>query len=140
MRILFALPLLVLAVPAQARDRTPPPPDRTARALSALADPRVQGSVVTVIDRLTDVLLDTRVGPIATFADPRADVRPNDTARDVLRRDDPAFDAKVRANTRGTVSTIGRAAGAAGAFSTEIDRTTRRLESVLDGIAPDANR
>lgn len=140
MRILFALPLLVLAVPATARDRTPPPPDRTARVLSALADPRVQSAAVTVLDRLTDVLLDTRVGPVATLADPRADIRPNDTARDVLRRDDPAFDAKLRNSTRGTVTTIGRAAGAANAFTTEIDRTTRRLESVLDGVVPDSNR
>lgn len=138
MRILFALPLLVLAVPAQARDRTPPPPDSTARVLAALSDPRVQGGVVTVIDRLTNVLLDTRVGPAASFVDPS--VRPNDTARDALRRDDPAFDAKLHDRTRSTVTTIGRAAGAANAFSTEIDRTTRRLQGVLDGVVPDTNR
>ena len=139
MRILFALPLLVLAVPAAARDRTPPPPDPTARALAALSDPRVQGAMVTVINRFSDVLLDTRVGPIAAI-DPRADVRPNDTARDVLRRDDPAFDARLHDRTRGTVTTIGRAAGAANAFSTEIERTTRRLQGVLDGVVPDTQR
>jgi len=138
MRILFALPLLVLAVPAQARDRTPPPPDNTQRVLATLGDPRVQGAMVTVLNRFSDVLLDTRVGPAASMVDPN--VRPNDTARDVLRRDDPAFDAKMRDRTRTTVTTVGRAASAAGAFSAEIDRTTRRLEGVLDGVVPDANR
>ena len=140
MRILFAVPLLVLAVPAAARDRPPPPADPTARALSTLGDPRVQGAVVTVLNRLSDVLLDTRVGPIAVLADPNANVRPTDSVRDVLRRDDPNVDAKIHDRTRGTVTTVGRAAGAVGAFSTEIDRTAQRLRDVLDGVVPDATR
>lgn len=136
MRILFAVPLLALALPAQARDRTPPPADPTTRALGALTDPRVQDGVATMINRFSDVLLDTRVGPMAALTNPRDDVRPNDTMRDLAQRNDPAFEAKMRDNTRNTVRTAGRAVGAAGAFTAEMNRTADRLRAVLDG-APD---
>ncbi len=140
MRILLAVPMLALALPAAARDRAPPPPDKTQRVLTMMADPRVQGAAVAVLDRLSGVLLDTRVGPLAVMTDPNANVRPNDTVRDVLRRDDPQFDAKLHDRTKGTVSMVGSAAGAAGSFSSEIDRTVTRLRGVLDGVVPDSPR
>lgn len=138
MRILFALPLLAIALPAAARDRTPPPSDSTARAAAALADPRVQDGVATLINRFSDIILDTRVGPAASFVDPS--IRPNDTARDALRRDDPAFDQKLHDRTRSTVATAGRAAGAGLQFSKEIDRTVDRLGALIDSVEAPTTR
>lgn len=139
MRILILLPLLTLAVPAAARDRDAPRPDSTRpdsteRAARAIADPRVQGGVVLLLDRFNDILLDTRVGPAAALADRRDDIRPNDTLRDIARRDDPNFDRNLRAQTRSTVATAGRAAGAGLAMSKEIERTADRLGALLDSV------
>jgi hypothetical protein len=84
---------------------------------------------------LAAIVLDTRVGPLAQFADPDSDIRPSDTLRDVERRRDPQFEAKLHDQTRRAVATAGLAANDALAMSGELARTADRLRSALAPLA-----
>ncbi|MFA5965048.1 MAG: hypothetical protein WC804_13605 [Sphingomonas sp.] len=133
MRKFLALPLVLLATPVIAQDRHPAPSadQRVAAVGDALSDPAVQESAAIFVGALADALLDTHVGPIARYTDPRDGVRPNDTLRDVITRDDPAFERHLHDGTRGAVAATGQAARDAAAMTAEINATAARLRRAL---------
>lgn len=134
MRKILVLPLMLLATPALAHERhaAPSTDQRVAAVGDALSNPAVQESAATLVSALTSALLDTHVGAVAHYTDPRDGVRPNDTLRDVISRDDPGFERRVHDNTRGMVAQAGQAAHDAATMTTEIDATAARLRRVLD--------
>ncbi|MEG3147593.1 hypothetical protein U1839_23325 [Sphingomonas sp. RT2P30] len=133
MRSLLVVPLILLATPALAHERHPAPPtdQRLAAVGDALSNPAVQESAAAFVGALADALLDTHVGPIARYTDPRDGVRPNDTLRDVITRDDPQFQRRLHDGTRGAVAATGQAARDAATMTAEINATAARLRRVL---------
>lgn len=135
MRKFLTLPVIALtlvATPALAQQRKPAPDLDHAAAM--LRNPAVQDGLTAVVAQLADAFLQTRVGPLAALTDPRADVRPEDTLGDVVRRDDPAFDRRLRDNTRRTLGQAGAALGRAAALSKELEATAARLRAALRGL------
>jgi hypothetical protein len=116
-----------IALPAAAQTRG------EAEAVRRLNDPMVQEGVAMAMSALAGIVLDTRVGPLARYADPEEDIRPSDTLRDVERRRDPHFEAKLHDRTRRAVGTVGAVTGDALAMSGELARTADRLR---DALAP----
>lgn len=116
---------ITAASPAAASERAAPSVDQVARAL---ADPQVQAGVATVLDAFAGTILDTRVGPLAHYTDK---VRPDDTLRDVVRRDDPQFDQHLQERTRGAVALAGRTARDAAAMQKELAITAAKLRGLL---------
>ena len=96
-----------------------------------LGNPAVQDGLSGIVAQLADAFLQTRVGPLAALTDPRADVRPDDTLGDVVRRDDPAFDRRLRDNTRRTLGQAGAALGGAAAMNRELQAAAARLRATL---------
>ena len=137
MRKFLALPLVLLANPAFAQDRHPAPStDRRVAAVGdALSNPAVQDSAATLVGALANALLDTHVGPLARYTDPRDGVRPSDTLGDMIRRDDPRFDQRLRDGTRGAVAEAGQAAQNAATMTAELNATAARLRRVLDAAS-----
>jgi hypothetical protein len=137
MRKILALPLVLLAAPVVAHERHPAPStdQRVAAVGDALSNPVVQESAATFVSALADALLDTHVGPVARYTDPRDGVRPNDTLRDVVTRDDPGFEQRLHDNTRGAVAQAGQAAHDAATMTAEINATAARLRRVLDAAS-----
>lgn len=129
-----ALSLALVATPAAAQDRGALRNIDAEKAAALLSNPAVQDGLVALIGQFTDAFLQTRVGPMAALTDPRDDVRPNDTMRDVLRRDDPYFDERLRDNTRRSVATAGAAARGAADMSRELKATAERLRRVIDQV------
>lgn len=137
MRILLsfaALSLALAATPAVAQDRAALRNLDADKAAALLSNPAVQNGLAALIGQFTDALLETRVGPMAALTDPRDDVRSNDTLRDVLRRDDPYFDERLRDNTRRSLATAGAAARGAAEMNRELKATTERLRRVIDQV------
>ena len=126
MRALLLAPLL-LATPVFAAERAPRP--SAADAARPLGNPRVQDGAADALVRLADIMLDTRVGPLATLADP--DVPADATLRDLQRRDDPQFEARLHRDARRAVRTAGAVAGGTLATAGELKRTADRLEAAL---------
>lgn len=96
MILLAASPLLLAAAPP------PPQPQEVVNELQrALDDPRTEQKMSAMIGALTDAFLNLRVGEIAAAADgrPVTAADRNLTVRDVARRDDPQFEAKLRSQT-----------------------------------------
>ncbi len=120
-----ALAFCVLASPAIAQSRS----DRD--VVRRLNDPVVQQGAAAMLDALAGIVLDTRVGPLARYADPSEDIRPGDTLRSVVRREDPRFETRLRENTRRAVAVAGTAAGDALTVGDEIARTAARLQAAL---------
>lgn len=137
MRILVALPLALLTTPAFAHERHPAPStdQRVAAVGDALSNPAVQESAATLVGALAGALLDTHVGPVAHYTDPSNGVRPSDTLRDVVTRDDPDFERRLHDNTRGAVAQAGQAARDAATMTAELNATAARLRRVLDAAA-----
>ncbi len=135
MRKLVLLPLLsLIATPAFARDQDAPPPKVDAHAAAkAIGDPRVQASIVGLVDALTDAVLATRVDPAAPLA-PNADIRPGDTLGSMESRRNPEFRGELRRDTSRAVTTVGRTAGAAAAMSDELDKTADRIQKILNAV------
>jgi len=128
MRLVSAAAVLcAIALPAAAQSRD------QAEAVRRLNDPMVQEGVAMAMSALAGIVLDTRVGPLANYADPDADIRPSDTLRDLERRRDPHFEAKLHDRTRRAVGTVGAVANDALAMSGELARTAARLR---DALAP----
>jgi hypothetical protein len=126
MRLVAAAALLcAIALPAAAQSHA------EAEAVRRLNDPMVQEGVAMAMSALAGIVLDTRVGPLARYADPEADIRPSDTLRDVERRRDPHFEAKLHDRTRRAVGTMGAMTGDALAMSGELARTADRLRAAL---------
>ena len=124
----IAAALCVIALPAAAQSRD-------ADTVRKLNDPMVQEGVAMVMSGLAAIVLDTKVGPLARYADPDEDIRASDTLRDVQRRRDPQFEAKLHDQTRRTVATAGAAANDALAMSGELARTADRLRDALAPLA-----
>lgn len=121
------------ATPALADDRAhAPSPSELAALGDTLSNPTVQDTVAAVVDQFAAALLDTRVGPLAHYADPRDGVRADDTLGKVIERRDPAFADKLHEETRQMVRRAGRAAGDAATLSVEIDRTAKRLRAMIE--------
>lgn len=141
MRNYMLLPVLAfVATPALAQDRDVPPPgpipQMDARdAARALNNPMVQNGVVGLIDALTDAVMETRVGPMATLA-PDSSIRPNDTLDSMAARRNPDYRNEVHRNARHTVAAAGRTASAAVAMSDELKATTERVRRVLGMTNP----
>lgn len=130
MRLVSAAALLcAIALPAAAQSQ------READAVRALNEPMVQEGIAMAMAGLAGIVLDTRVGPLARYADPEADIRPSDTLRDVERRRDPHFETKLHDQTRRAVATVGVVAGDALAMSGELARTADRLRDALAPLA-----
>ena len=130
MRAAFALlPLIVLATPALAapEHRARPTPEQAAQALG---NPLVQEAAARALTQLVGIVLDTRVGPAAALA-PDEDLRPSDTLRDVVRRDDPRFEEHLYQNTRRSLGTAAAVAGGAAVEARELKRTADRLDAAL---------
>ena len=122
---------LALAVTLFASPALAAPQQDAERAVRVLQDPIAQEVAAGVIGQVVGVVLDTRVGPLASVLDPESDVRPNDTLGDLKRRDDPNFDRRLRRDTRQALGTAAATAGGAMAQAGEIRRTADRLEAVL---------
>ncbi len=120
-----ALALSVIAAPATAQSRT----HDAARRLN---DPVVQEGVAAAVSALAGIVLDTRVGPLAHYAD---GIRPGDTLRDVTRREDPAFEARLHDTARRATAAAGLAATDAIAMSGEVARTADRLRAAIAPLA-----
>ena len=122
--------LTLFAAPALAQPHGPvrPSPEQAA---AALGNPLVQDVAARALTQLAGIVLDTRVGPAAALAGPDADLRPNDTLRDVVRRDDPRFEEHLYRDTRRTLGTAGAVARGAVAQTRELRRTADRLEAAL---------
>ena len=131
--VLF-LPVLLLASPAFAQDRDPPPAAATGSgdlhtAARALSNPRVQAGVVGIVTALTDIVMDTRIGPMADLS---PEVRRDDTLGSLTERRDPGFRARTQAGTAGALA--GRAATGAAAMSDNLAVTVERLRAVVEGV------
>jgi hypothetical protein len=124
-----ALLLSAIALPAAAQSS--PEVDAARR----LEDPMVQEGLAMAVASMAAIVLDTRVGPLASLLDPGSGVRPSDTLRDVQRRRDPDFEARLHDDTRRAVATAGAAASGAAAMSSELQRTAKRLEAALAPLA-----
>jgi hypothetical protein len=126
MRLVSAAAVLcAIALPAAAQSRD------QAEAVRRLNDPMVQEGVAMAMSALAGIVLDTKVGPLARYADPEEDIRPSDTLRDVERRRDPHFEAKLHDRTRRAVGTVGAVTNDALAMSGELARTADRLREAL---------
>ena len=131
--MLSAIALSVVAFPAAAQSRADVAVDR-------LNDPVVQEGVAAMVGALAGIVLDTRVGLLAAYSD---GIRPNDTLRDIKRRDDPGFEARLHDDTRHAVAKSGAVASDAVAMSGELRRTAERLRAALAPLvryAGDADR
>lgn len=131
---LMVLPALLVATPAFAQDAAPPPSlagHDMATAARALADPQVQRAAAALIGVLSDTVLATKVGPLASVD---RSVRPNDTLGSVAERRDPGFHDRMARDTQATVGTIGNVAGAAAGMATELNATAERLRAALAAV------
>lgn len=118
-----------LAIPASAQERE-------ARLAEALNDPAVQEGITAAVSVLAAIVLDTRVGSLAPYAD---GVRPGDTLRDLKRREDPDFERRLRRDTRRAVGTAGQVAGDLATTTGAIAETTARLQAALAPLAAALN-
>lgn len=130
---LGVIALAFCASPALAQDCAAQDPSTRdlSRAADALSNPAVQDTVAAVVDQFAAALLDTRVGPLARYADPRDHVRAEDTLGQVIERRDPDFAQKLHEQTHDLVRGAGQAAGDAAVMTAELRRTTERLRRML---------
>ncbi len=120
-----ALALTTVATPAVAQSQVP---SREIDAAQRLNDPVVQEGLAAAVSAVAGIVLDTQVGPLAAYT---GDVRPNDTLRDVTRRDDPYFEERLHDNARRAIATAGGMASSGAAMSVELQRTADRLRAAL---------
>jgi hypothetical protein len=128
MRLVSAAAILcTIALPAAAQSR--------ADTVQRLNDPMVQEGVAMAMSALAGIVLDTKVGPLARYASPDEDIRPSDTLRDVQRRRDPHFEARLHDETRRAVAAVGAVSTDALAMREELKRTASRLRDALAPLA-----
>lgn len=130
----FAVASLLIAAPAFANPHAAPVRPSAADAVRTAQNPLVQDAAAAYLDQLVGIVLDTRVGPAAALTDPRDDIRPSDTLRDLKLRDDPQFERHLRADTRRAVGTTAAVAGGAMAQAAELKRTADRLQAALGPV------
>ncbi len=106
MLLLAAAPLLATAAPAVAQPA--PEEDVTSEIQRVLDDPRTDQTMSASIQAMTDALLNLPVGELQAAVDGRpatsADKRL--TVRDLARRDDPQFEAKLRGQLADTMPKV----------------------------------
>lgn len=124
--------LTMVATPAMAHEREGVSPRELAALGDTLSNPAVQDTVAAVVDQFAAALLDTHVGPLARYTDPRDRVRAQDTLGRVIERRDPAFVDELHEQTRQVVRGAGRAASDAATVSTELNRASERLLTLVD--------
>jgi hypothetical protein len=131
MRLLI-LPLALLAASqAHAQDRALPRDVTVEQVGEALSNPMVQTGIAGLVGAFANTLLDTHVGPLAHYTDPRDGIRAQDTVGDLVRRSDPQFDARLQRQSRNAVAATGQAARDAAAMSRELSKTAGRLRELL---------
>ena len=106
----------------------------TAVIASVLAAPAAQDALAAALSRFAAIVLDTPVGSLAVLTDGRDDIRPGDTLRNVVERDDPDFERRLQRSTRGAAAAAGTAAGVAVTQMSELRRTAERLEEALGSV------
>ena len=128
MRLIVTAALLstAVAVPAMAQSR-----DQAQKAAKALQNPMVQEGLAGMVDQLAGIILDTRIGPLARYADPEEDIRTGDTLRDRQRRRDPGFEARLHKGARQAVGTVGVLAEDSLAMAASIEDSAARLRAAL---------
>ncbi|WP_174278373.1 hypothetical protein [Sphingomonas bacterium] len=102
-----------------------------ADAVRLLANPAAQDLIAQKIASIAGIILDTKVGPVATLTDPRDHIRPEDTLRSVEQRRDPELDRHLYEGSRRAVATAGAVAGGAAIEAAELRRTADRLRAAL---------
>ena len=131
MRLILLPIALVVASQAHAQDHAAPRQVTAEQVGEALSNPMVQAGIAGLVGAFANTLLDTRVGPLAHYADPRDGIRAQDTLGDLVRRDDPQFDARLQRQARNAVAATGQAARDAAAMSRELGKTAERLRDLL---------
>ena len=129
--VLTAALLCAAATPALAQQSQPQPTTRDkAEALAkALNNPLVQEAGAAMLSNLAGIILDTRVGPVAHYADPT--IGEQDTLRDIQRRDDPEFEKRFHAQARRAVAAAGKLTEDGLAMQDSLDQTAARLRAAL---------
>lgn len=128
---LTAALLCATAAPAFAQQAQPQPSTRDkAEALAkALNNPMVQEAGAAMLANLANIVLETRVGPIAHYADPT--IGEQDTLGDIQRRNDPDFQKRFHDQARRAVAAAGKLTEDGIAMQDSIDQTAARLRAAL---------
>jgi hypothetical protein len=137
--LILAAGLLSLAAPAAAQPRpshaVPPPPPRADQRLPRAAEVERIG---TMIERVTDALLDVDVGPVADAIDPyrRYDPRRGpDTLGELATRRDPYARRRLHAEIEDTTAGLGAATREVAAMAPlvrmAIADTRRRIDDAV---------
>ena len=106
MLLLSAAPLLAAAAPALAQPA--PQEDVSSEIQRVLDDPRTDQTMSQSLDAMTDALLNLPVGELKAIVDGRrvTDADKRLTVRDLARRDDPQFEAKLRGQLATTLPKV----------------------------------
>jgi hypothetical protein len=132
-RYVIGLVALGLAGPAWAQDRAGGLPSLDAQQVgSALSTPLIQEGIAATIDEFADAVLQTHVGPLAHYADPRAKLRPDTTIGDLAARSNPNYRKDLHESARSAVAATGRAMQDVASMSAELKRTSDRIRHLLD--------
>jgi hypothetical protein len=137
--LILAAGLLGLAAPAAAQPRHPAPnPPPPARLDRRLPPPGEVERIGTMIERVTDALLDVNVGPVADAIDPyrRYDPRRGpDTLGELATRRDPYARRRLHAEIEDTTAGLGAAtrevAAMAPLVGIAIADTRRRIDDAV---------
>ncbi|MDG2534348.1 hypothetical protein P6144_11860 [Sphingomonas sp. HITSZ_GF] len=128
--VLAAILLCAAATPALAQSQ--PQPDKAEAIVRALQNPMVQAGAAAMLGNLADAVLDTRVGPVARYADPT--IGEQDTLGDIQRRRDPDFDKHLQADTRRVVAVAAALGQNALEMRASLDETAARLRAALQPL------
>jgi hypothetical protein len=142
-RILFALPLIALTLPAPvlAQDSD----DDLMRTAQQLQDPRTQDTLAAALSAMVGAMLDMRVGGIANAvakADPSGrsrEVDPEMTVADMASRDNPDFQDELDGDIRDGTRMVGTMAGALAELLPQLTVLARDVEERV-ATARDAAR
>jgi hypothetical protein len=133
MRIVLTAALLcATATPALAQSQPQPPQDRAEAIVGALQNPLVQAGAAAMLGNLADAVLDTRVGPVARYADPT--IGEQDTLGDIQRRRDPEFDRHLQADTRRAAAAAAVLGKNALEMRASLNETAARLRAALQPL------
>jgi len=132
MRLFVAAALLCAAATPVLAQSAPQPTttrDKAEALAKALDNPLVQEAAAAMLSNLAGIVLDTRVGPIAHYADPA--IGEQDTLRDIQRRNDPDFEKRFHDQARRAVAAAGKLTQDGLAMQESLDQTAARLKAAL---------
>jgi hypothetical protein len=134
--ILTAALLCAAATPAlaqsQPQPQPQPQPDKAEAVVRALQNPLVQEGAAAMLSNFAGVLLDTRVGQVAHYADPT--IGDQETLRDIQRRRDPDFEKNFHADARRAVAAAAVLGQNALEMRASLDDTAARLRAALQPL------